>query len=405
MTDTRLAKRLERIKPSPTLAIAKLARERKAAGEDIISLSAGEPDFDTPGHICDAAVAAIRRGETRYTNVDGTAELKAAVRDKFRRDNRLEFSDDEIIVSTGGKQVLYNALMAAVSPGDEVVILAPYWVSYPDMALLAEAEVKIVECPGPDFYPDPDDLARALSAKTRMLILNNPSNPSGALWSRAQQHAIAEVVKEHPRVYVMSDEIYEKIVYEDDGFTAFAEAAGDVAPEVAARTLTVNGVSKAYAMTGWRIGFAGGPRDLVRAMAKLQSQSTSNPSSVSQAAAVAALSGSEDFIPERTGAFLRRRDLVVSALNGIDGISCPQPGGAFYVYPSCAGVLGKKTPQGGILETDSDFATYLLESVGVALVPGVAFGLSPHFRISYATDDDTLKEACGRIAKAVSDLA
>ena len=398
-----LAPRMGRIKPSATLAISKTAREMKAAGRDVLSLSAGEPDFPTPEHVCEAAVRAIAAGETRYTNVDGTPALKAAVAEKFRRDNGLAFKAEELIITSGGKQALYNALMASLEPGDEAVVVAPYWVSYPDMVLLAEGEPVAVETAAPDFCPSPEALEAAITPRTKWVILNNPSNPCGALWSEEAQVRLAEVIARHPKVSVLSDEIYEKIVYEGS-FTSFAKAAEKAAPEVARRTLTVNGASKVYAMTGWRIGFAGGPAHLIAAMAKLQSQSTSNPCSVSQAAALAALTGPEDFLDERNAAFRRRRDAVVAALNEVEGLNCPTPGGAFYVYPSCSGVLGKRTPEGKELKTDTDYATYLLESAGVAVVPGAAFGLSPYFRISYATSDDILNDACKRIAQATAAL-
>ncbi len=403
-TFPQLATRLAKVKESPTLAITKLASELRAAGKDILSLSAGEPDFPTPEHICEAAFAAVRAGETRYTAVDGTPALKAAVQEKFRRDNGLEFSNDAIIVSTGGKQVLYNALMASLSPGDEVVIIAPYWVSYSDMVLLAEGEPVFVETTAPDFYPRPEALEAAITPQTRWLIINNPSNPSGAFWSEDQQAALAQVLARHPQVSVLSDEIYEKMTYDGNRFVSFAKAAEKVSPEVRDRTLTVNGASKAYSMTGWRIGFAGGPRHLVRAMAKIQSQSTSNPSSVSQAAVLAALTLPEDFLAERNIAFKRRRDFVVAALNQIDGLECPTPGGAFYVYPSCAGLIGKTTPEGKTITSDADLAKYFLEAAEVAVVPGVAFGTSPYFRISYATSDEILHQACQRLSEAINKL-
>ena len=399
-----LSERLAKVKESPTLAITKLAAELRAGGADILSLSAGEPDFPTPEHICEAAFTAVRAGETRYTAVDGTPALKAAIVEKFKRDNGLAFSADQVIVSTGGKQVLYNALMASLSPQDEVIIVAPYWVSYPDMVLLAEGTPVFVETSAPDFCPSPEALEAAITPRTRWLIVNNPSNPSGAFWSEDQQVALAEVLARHPKVSVLSDEIYEKMTYDGNRFVAFAKAAEAGAPEVAARTVTVNGASKAYSMTGWRIGFAGGPRHLIRAMAKVQSQSTSNPSSVSQAAVLAALTQGEDFLAERNQAFARRRDFVVAGLNQMDGLTCPTPGGAFYVYPSCAGLLGKTTPKGTTIASDADLATYFLEAAEVAVVPGVAFGTSPYFRISYATSDEILHQALERLAQAISAL-
>jgi len=396
-----IAERLSRIKPSPTMAVTQKARELKAAGKDIIGLGAGEPDFDTPDNIKDAAIAAIRRGETKYTNVDGTPELKAAVAAKFKRDNGLDYAPEQITVGTGGKQVLYNALMATLDPGDEVIVPAPFWVSYPDMVLLAEGEPVIVPCTqNNQFKLQPDDLEAAIGKKTKWIILNSPSNPTGAAYSRAEMQAITDVLKRHEQVWVLTDDMYEHLVY--DGFEFVTPA--QVEPTLYERTLTMNGVSKAYCMTGWRIGFAGGPKDLIKAMAKVQSQSTSNPSSVSQAAAVEALNGPQDFIAEHNEVFKSRRDLVVDLLNKCPGLHCHKPEGAFYVYPSCAGTIGKKTPDGKTIGSDGDFVTYLLESVGVAAVQGEAFGLSPYFRISYATSTEALEAACGRIRKACESL-
>jgi len=396
-----IAERLSRIKPSPTMAVTQKARELKAAGKDIIGLGAGEPDFDTPDNIKDAAIAAIRRGETKYTNVDGTPELKAAVAAKFKRDNGLDYAPEQITVGTGGKQVLYNALMATLDPGDEVIVPAPFWVSYPDMVLLAEGEPVIVPCTqNNQFKLQPDDLEAAIGKKTKWIILNSPSNPTGAAYSRAEMQAITDVLKRHEQVWVLTDDMYEHLVYDDFEFVTPAQ----VEPTLYERTLTMNGVSKAYCMTGWRIGFAGGPKDLIKAMAKVQSQSTSNPSSVSQAAAVEALNGPQDFIAEHNEVFKSRRDLVVDLLNKCPGLHCHKPEGAFYVYPSCAGTIGKKTPDGKTIGSDGDFVTYLLESVGVAAVQGEAFGLSPYFRISYATSTEALEAACGRIRKACEAL-
>jgi len=396
-----IAERLSRIKPSPTIAVSQKARELKAAGKDIIGLGAGEPDFDTPDNIKEAAIAAIRRGETKYTNVDGTPELKAAVSAKFKRDNGLDYAPEQITVGTGGKQVLYNALMATLNPGDEVIVPAPFWVSYPDMVLLAEGEPVIVPCTqNNQFKLQPEDLEAAIGKKTKWIILNSPSNPTGAAYSRDEIRAIAEVLKRHEQVWVLTDDMYEHLVY--DGFEFVTPA--QVEPALYERTLTVNGVSKAYCMTGWRIGFAGGPKDLIKAMAKVQSQSTSNPSSVSQAAAVEALNGPQDFIAAHNEVFKSRRDLVVDLLNKCPGLHCHKPEGAFYVYPSCAGTVGKKTPEGKTIGSDGDFVTYLLESVGVAAVQGEAFGLSPYFRISYATSTEALEEACGRIRRACEAL-
>ena len=397
-----LAKRLSRIKPSPTIAVTQKARELKAAGRDVISLGAGEPDFDTPDHIKKAATDAIARGETKYTAVDGIPELKQAISDKFKRDNGLEYAPNQITVGTGGKQILYNALMATIDDGDEVIIPAPYWVSYPDMVLLAGGEPVFVTCPQNNgFKLRPEDLEAAITPKTKWLILNSPSNPTGAAYTAEDMKALTDVLKRHPHVWVMTDDMYEKLVY--DGFTFCTPA--EVEPEIYDRTLTINGVSKAYAMTGWRIGFAGGPEALIKAMAKVQSQSTSNPSSISQWAAVEALSGTHHFIPTNNELFKSRRDLVVSKLNQCPGLHCPMPEGAFYVYPSCAGTIGKTTPDGKTIETDEDFVTYLLESEGVAAVHGAAFGQSPHFRISYATSTELLEEACNRIKRACEALS
>jgi aspartate aminotransferase len=379
-----------------------MANELKAAGRDVIGLGAGEPDFDTPDNIKEAAIAAIRRGETKYTAVDGTPAMKAAVAAKFKRDSGLDYAPNQITVGTGGKQVLYNAFMASLDPGDEVIIPAPYWVSYPDMVLLAEGEPVIVPCGQNNLFKlQAEDLEAAITAKTKWVMLNSPSNPTGAAYSRAEMKALTDVLKRHPHVWVMTDDIYEHLVY--DGFE-FATPA-EVEPELYDRTLTVNGVSKAYCMTGWRIGFAGGPAELIKAMSKVQSQSTSNPSSVSQAAAVEALTGPSDFIAEHNAAFKARRDLVVDALNTCVGLQCHRPEGAFYVYPSCAGTIGKKTPDGKTIESDGDFVTYLLDAEGVAAVQGEAFGLSPYFRISYATSTEALEEACKRIKRACEALS
>ncbi len=397
-----IAERLSRIKPSPTIAVSQKARDLKAAGQDVIGLGAGEPDFDTPDNIKEAAIAAIKRGETKYTAIDGTPELKAAVAAKFKRENGLDYGPEQITVGTGAKQVLYNALMATLDPGDEVVIPAPYWVSYPDMALLAEGKPVIVPCSQNNLFKlQPEDLEAAITDKTKWLILNSPSNPTGSAYSRDEMRAIGEVLERHPHVWVLTDDIYEHLVYDGFEFTTPAE----VEPELYDRTLTVNGVSKAYCMTGWRIGFAGGPAELIKAMSKVQSQSTSNPSSISQAAAIEALTGPADFIAEHNAAFKARRDLVVDALNTCEGLQCHRPEGAFYVYPSCAGTIGKKTPDGKTIESDGDFVTYLLDAEGVAAVQGEAFGLSPYFRISYATSTETLEEACKRIKRACEALS
>ncbi len=397
-----LSEALGRIKPSATLAVSQKARELKAAGRDVISLSAGEPDFDTPENIKKAAIAAIERGETKYTAVDGIPELKAAIAEKFRRDNGLDYSAPQIIVSTGGKQVLFNALLATINPGDEVIIPAPYWVSYPDMVLLAGGKPVIVETRAEDDYKvRPEALEAAITDKTKWLIFNSPSNPSGAAYSAEELKALTDVLKRHEHVWIMSDDMYEHLVYDDFVFATPAQ----VEPALYDRTLTVNGVSKAYAMTGWRIGYAGGPEQLVRAMTKLQSQSTSNPCSISQWAAVEALSGPQDFIDEARKVYQARRDLVVEMLNAAEGITCHKPEGAFYVYPSIAGVIGKTTPEGKVIETDEDFVTALLEAEGVAAVHGAAFGTSPNFRVSYATSTEALQEACSRIQRFCASLS
>ena len=396
-----LSRTLQAVKPSPTMAVTARAAELRAAGRDVIGLGAGEPDFDTPDHIKEAAIAAIRKGETKYTAVDGTPALKDAVIDKFRRENGLDYDPKQVIVSTGGKQVLYNALMVTLNPGDEVLIPTPYWVSYPDMVTLAGGNPKFIDTSiDSGFKITPDALEAAITDRTKWLIFNSPSNPSGAAYTADEIRALAEVLERHPHVHVMTDDMYEHIVYDDFRFATVAQ----VAPALYDRTLTVNGVSKAYAMTGWRIGYAGGPESIVRAMAKLQSQSTSNPCSISQAAALAALTGPQDFIAERAAVFRERRDLVVDRLNAIDGIQCALPDGAFYAYPSCAGLIGRKRPDGKVLETDLDVSAWLLDSEGVAAVHGEAFGLSPYFRVSYATDTETLNEACDRIERACAAL-
>lgn len=396
-----IANRLSRVKPSPTMAITNKAKKLKAAGHDIISLSAGEPDFDTPDFVKDAAIEAIKAGDTKYTAVDGTPELKDAIISKFKRENNLDYVRDQIIVGTGGKQVLYNALMASVTPGDEVIIPAPYWVSYPDMTLLAEGTPVIVDCQKENnFKLQPDDLEAAITPKTKWLILNSPSNPTGAAYTWDEMKVLTDVLMKYPHVHIMSDDMYEHIIYNDFKFCTPVE----VEPGLYDRTLTCNGVSKSYSMTGWRIGYAGGSVDLIKAMSKVQSQSTSNPSSISQAASVAALNGDQSFLQERNDAFKSRRDIVVKMLNDAEGIECLIPEGAFYVYPSCFGVIGKTTPNGSVIKNDEDFVIYLLEAEGVACVQGAAFGLSPYFRISYATSDENLKEACTRIQHACAIL-
>lgn len=389
-----LSKTLERVKPSPTIMISAKATELKAAGRDVIALSAGEPDFDTPDNIKDAAKAAMDAGRTKYTAPDGIIELKRAVCDKFKRDNDLDYSTDQVSVSTGGKQVLYNALMATLNEGDEVVIPAPFWVSYPDMVLLAGGTPVVAETSiQTQFKLTADQLEAAITPKTKWLIFNSPSNPSGAGYSWAELKELTDVLMRHPHVWVMTDDMYEHLAYGDFEFCTPAQ----VEPRLYDRTLTVNGVSKAYAMTGWRIGYAAGPKELIGAMRKVQSQSTSNPCSVSQWAAVEALNGPQDYIAMSRPVFEGRRDLVVRMLNDAEGISCPTPDGAFYVYPSIAACIGKKTPSGVVIEDDEVFATQLLEDQGVAVVFGAAFGLSPNFRVSYATSEEELTDACTRI--------
>ena len=397
-----LASRLNRIQPSPTIAMSIKARELKAEGKDIIELAAGEPDFPTPSHIIEAAEEAMSRGETKYTDPDGTPALKQAVCDKFKRDNNLEYVTSQVTIGTGGKQVLYNALMATLNEGDEVIIPAPYWVSYPDMVLLAEGTPKIVECPlDKNFILQPEDLERAITPKTKWNILNSPSNPTGSGYTWDDMKKITDVLIRHPNIWVMTDDMYEHLVYDDFKFCTPAE----VEPELYSRTLTVNGMSKAFCMTGWRIGYAAGPENLITAIRKIQSQSTSNPSSISQAASVAALNGPMDFLAKNNEVFKQRRDLVCSMLNQASGITCPTPDGAFYVYPSCAGLIGKKTPDGKVLKSDEDVVTYFLETEGIAAVHGAAFGLSPHFRISYATSTEALEDACQRIQRACTALS
>ena len=396
-----LVDRLYRIKPSPTVAVTAKANELKAAGHDVIGLGAGEPDFNTPEHIKQAAIKAMADNKTRYTAVDGIAELKQAICDKFKKDNNISCTPDMITVGTGGKQVLYNALMASINPGDEVIIPAPFWVSYPDMVLLAEGTPVIVECgQNKNFKITADALENAITDKTKWVILNSPSNPTGVGYTKTDLEALAEILRKYPHVNIMTDDMYEYLVYDDFKFTTMVE----IAPDLQDRTLTCNGVSKAYCMTGWRIGYATGPKPLIKGIAKIQSQSTTNPNTIAQYAALAALNGPVDFLADNNAAFVRRRNFVVSRLNSIDGLQCSMPDGAFYVYPSCAGVIGKKTPDGTLIETDSDYVTYLLEAEGVACVQGTAFGLSPYFRISYATSDTLLDDALNRIERATIKL-
>ena len=397
-----LSDAMGRIKPSPTLVVTALAAELRAQGRDIIGLGAGEPDFDTPDNIKEAAKAAIDRGETKYTAVDGTPALKDVIRAKFKRENGLDYEPGQITVSGGGKQVIFIAMLATLNPGDEVIVPAPYWVSYPDIVQLTGATVVVVEAKADvGFKLQPDDLEAAITPKTKWLIFNSPSNPTGAAYSRVELRGLTDVLMRHDHVWVLADDMYEHLVYDDFEFVTPAQ----VEPGLYGRTLTINGVSKAYAMTGWRIGYGGGPEHLITAMRTLQSQSTTNPSSISQAAAVEALNGPQDFLAERAAVFQERRDLVVGMLNQASGIVCPKPDGAFYVYPSCAGAMGRKTPDGEVLKTDGDFARYLLEAGGVAVVPGSAFGLEPHFRISYATSTEALTEACQRIQRACAELS
>ena len=391
-----LADALSRVKPSATIAVAQKARELKAQGRDVIGLGAGEPDFDTPDNIKDAAIDAIRRGETKYTPVPGIPILRQAISDKFKRENGLDYAPEQIIVGTGGKQILFNALMATINPGDEVIIPAPYWVSYPEMVAICGGTPVFAETRLEDqFKLSAGALEAAITPKTKWLIFNSPSNPSGAAYSADELRALTDVLLRHPQVWILTDDMYEHLTY---GGFEFATPA-KVEPELYDRTLTMNGVSKAYAMTGWRIGYAGGPLQLIKAMDLIQGQQTSGTNSIAQWAAVEALNGPQDFVIRNKAIFQARRDLVVSMLNQANGISCPKPEGAFYVYPSCAGLIGKTAPSGKTIETDEDFVTELLESEGVAVVHGSAFGLGPNFRISYATSDELLEEACQRIQR------
>jgi aspartate aminotransferase len=393
---------LSRIKPSATMAVTDKARALKAAGRDVIGLGAGEPDFDTPDNIKQAAIKAIESGRaSKYTAVEGLAELKTAIVNKFKRENNLDYKPNQIIVSTGGKQVLYNALMVTLNPGDEVIIPAPYWVSYPDMVLLAGGEPVIVPSRMEDgFKIKPEALEKAITPRTKWIIFNSPSNPTGAAYTKAELKPITDVLVRHPHVWVMTDDMYEHLVYDDFKFATPAE----IEPNLYERTLTVNGVSKAYCMTGWRIGYAGGRADLIKAMSMLQSQSTSNPVAVSQWASVEALNGPQDFIAKHNAIFKERRDICVSMLNQSNGLHCPRPEGAFYVYPSCAGTMGKTAPSGKKITTDEEFVTELLESEGVAVVQGTPFGFGPAFRISYATKTEDLEEACRRIQRFCGNL-
>ena len=392
---------LKKIKPSPTLAVTQKAKELKAAGKDVIGLGAGEPDFDTPENIKQAAIDAINRGETKYTAVDGTPKLKKAIIEKFRRENKLNYDLNQISVGTGGKQIIYNAMMATVNQGDEVIIPAPYWVSYPDIVLLAGGNPIIIKCSeNENFKITPEKLKDSITAKTKWLILNSPSNPTGSCYSEKEIKSLAKVLIENKQVHILSDDIYEHIIYGNFNFFTIAQIK-----ELKDRTLTMNGVSKSYAMTGWRIGYGAGPKEIIKAMAKIQSQSTTNPSSISQAAAVEALNGTQNFIIERSKAFQERRDFVVKSLNEIKGLNCLNPDGAFYVFPNCSKLLNKKDKKGKLLKTDSDFVESLLENNGVAVVQGSAFGLEGYFRISYATSMQNLKNALKKISEFCNSLS
>ena len=392
---------LKKIKPSPTIAVTQKARELKAAGKDVIGLGAGEPDFDTPDNIKQAAIKAINDGDTKYTAVDGTQALKKAIVEKFKKENNLEYTADQVTVGAGGKHVIYNAMMATLNEGDEVIVPAPYWVSYPDIVLLAGGKPVVMECNEKQgFKINPSDLEKFITPKTKWIILNSPSNPTGACYTEKDIREIAKVLENHPHVYILSDDIYEHVTYE--GFKFFTIAQIESLKE---RVLTMNGVSKAYSMTGWRIGYAAGPKEIIKAIAKIQSQSTTNPSSISQAASVEALSGTQDFIKKRSDSFQERRDFVVKALNDIDGIECLNPDGAFYVFPSCKGLMGKKDTNGKEIKSDTDFVQSLLENSGIAVVQGSAFGLEGFFRISYATSMDNLKKALEKISSFCKSLS
>ena len=392
---------LKKIKPSPTIAVTQKARELKAAGKDVIGLGAGEPDFDTPENIKQAAIKAINDGDTKYTAVDGTPALKKAIVEKFKKENNLDYTTDQITVGAGGKHVIYNAMMATLNEGDEVIVPAPYWVSYPDIVLLAGGKPVVMECNEKQgFKINPSDLEKFITPKTKWIILNSPSNPTGACYTEKEIREIAKVLEKHSHVYILSDDIYEHVTYE--GFKFFTIAQIESLKE---RVLTMNGVSKAYSMTGWRIGYAAGPKEIIKAIAKIQSQSTTNPSSISQAASVEALSGTQDFIKKRADSFQKRRDFVVKALNDIDGIECLNPDGAFYVFPSCKGLVGKKDTNGKEIKSDTDFVQSLLENSGIAVVQGSAFGLEGFFRISYATSMDNLKKALEKISSFCKTLS
>ena len=396
-----IANRLKRIKPSMTVGINVKANALRAEGKDVLVLAAGEPDFDTPLNIRKAAISAMEQGQTRYVPGKGTPALQKAIQSKFLKDNNLNYDLDEIIVGVGGKHIIYNAMMATINPEDEVIIPAPFWVSYPDIVLLAEGKPIIVPCTeDQNFKLTSDQLEKSITDKTKWLMLNSPSNPTGSLYSKKELQKLADVLLRYPQVLIMSDDIYEKVIYDDLEFSTIAS----VEPKLKDRCLTLNGVSKSYCMTGWRLGYCGAPKEIIAAMNKIQSQSTTSTSSISMAASVEALNGSQYFIDEHNQAFVRRRDLIVNLLNNIDGLSCLTPQGAFYVYPSCAGMIGKETPTGKKISNDEDFMSYLLESEGIAGVHGAAFGLSPYFRLSYATSDEILKDACARIKRACEQL-
>ncbi len=401
MEAIKIAARLNRIEQSASSLVSQRARELKADGKDIITLSSGEPDFPTPDHVIDAAFAAARAGQTRYTNAAGTPELKQAIRDKFRREDGLEYAENEVMASNGGKQVIFNSMVATVEPGDEVIVTAPYWISYVDLIKFGGGTPVIVPCGIEDgFKLTPTSLERAITSSTRWLMMNSPSNPSGAVYSAGELSELAAVLRDYPKVMVFCDDIYQHIVFDDQEFATLAR----VAPDLKDRIITMNGVSKAYSMTGWRIGYCGGPAPLIKQMTKLQQQTTGSICAISQAAAIAALSGPQDYVADRTSEFESRRDLVVSMINQAPGLDCPSPSGAFYVFPSCADLIGKKTPSGELIETDKDLVDYFLESEGVAVVHGAAYGLSPFFRISFATSEAELRDACQRIQRACASL-
>ena len=397
----KLSNSIKRIKPSATMAVTQQARELKSQGKDVIGLGAGEPDFDTPEHIKNAAITAIKRGDTKYTAVDGTPELKSAIKDKFMRDNNLDYNLDEISVGTGGKQIIFNSFAVTLDKGDDVIIPAPYWVTYPDVVNYFNAQPIFIECSeSSNFKIKPEQLEQAITSSTKWFILNSPSNPTGACYSKKELEDIAVILEKNPHVNILTDDLYEHLIYDNTEFHTIAE----VNPNLKDRVLTLNGVSKAYAMTGWRIGYAGGNKDLIKAMGKLQSQSTSNPTSISQAAAVGALNGDHSFISERNEVFKNRRDRLLESLNNMKGITCNTPNGAFYVFPSCKKIIGKKTKDGLEISNDEDFTSALLNHAGVAVVQGSAFGLDGYFRISYATSDENLKNACNRISEFCSEL-